>query len=631
MPRKVFGGVLALAATRYAVQAGQPNSLPFSDVQVPGSDKFPDIEDIPHAEEVAKPAAYIIKGLTEGFVGKSVTAAQRSCLAKGASGLAADVTGTSVDTVHKLHAIFGDMKGVAQDFAALANKDKSPMYPNYGMPMQGMGMGMPMQGMPMQGTPMQPGAMGPMMSPAAAANLPPAPVDANGNFQIPPGGFTTAYGVPQGGLPHWARTPNPAGGLLGSTETAVTTVEMARLTALELSHSLNDMFEVEHSLAKKCLQGASLDMIAAAQQHMKNMTYVGGHLVANGADVIHNLASAVTSYDDNDMEKFGRSIGGAWRQVLLADPKSSTSLVQHMEEFIQDLKPAKLMKAMDEDSMERMTEGMVTSLFGDGFSVQLLAPGAGEISTTPSPGGWMPPADPFWDGDKKGIMQFKMPDSYRVATNDTAVNINLHECIQGNSELFHDAYKPVVGLSEQFMEGHCTGAVRSLCMSLWTVVLSDVQQALTTCGFTPDQERVLIHALWAGKLFHGNLSLPDQEVRAHDVTVTMAEAIEEFQDDHYKRFGAQLGTLMREMIVVSFPEEYTKDEHGNLKRVLRDLAQPQRSSTGAAALLLLAAGSLGAAVLFALAKRTRRAAAQLHPQMLLESELADPEAGAAVE
>lgn len=117
------------------------------------------------------------------------------------------------------------------------------------------------------------------------------------------------------------------------------------------------------------------------------------------------------------------------------------------------------------------------------------------------------------------------------------------------------------------MDGHCTGAVRSLCMSLWTTVLTDVQQALRTCGFSPEQDRILIHSMWAGKLFHTNISLPEQSITSKDVTVTMANAVQDYHDARYTRFGEQLGDLMREMIVVSFPQKYEIDERALLREI----------------------------------------------------------------
>jgi len=142
-------------------------------------------------------------------------------------------------------------------------------------------------------------------------------------------------------------------------------------------------------------------------------------------------------------------------------------------------------------------------------------------------------------------------------------------------ELFGNAWEPVAGLGEQFTEGHCTGKVRSLCMSLWTVVMTDLQQALRTCGFTPAQEKVLLHSMWAGKSVHTQLSLPDEQVvTVHDVPVTMASAVEDYKVGHYKRFGEALGNLCREMVVVSFPQQWEFDDDGQLTEKLQTLQKP---------------------------------------------------------
>merc|ERR1712187_602710 len=236
-----------------------------------------------------------------------------------------------------------------------------------------------------------------------------------------------------------------------------------------------------------------------------------------------------------------------------------------------DFQPSKIMRETDPVVVEKVMKGFVSSMFGDDFSVQVSADATASGTTTmPNTAGWTPPNSASHD-----MMKFKFPQQMTQqffgmgAEESTEVSVDLHQCIEGNMELFGNAWEPVAGLGEQFMEGHCTGKVRSLCMSLWTVVLTDLQQALRTCGFTPAQENILLHSMWAGKSVHTQLSLPDEQATVRDMPMTMASAMEDYKYGHYTRFGEALGNLCREMVVVSFPQQGEFDSDGRLREKLQ--------------------------------------------------------------
>lgn len=367
-------------------------------------------------------------------------------------------------------------------------------------------------------------------------------------------------------------------------EAAVTTVELARLTAIELAHTLTSMFGFEHQLTKSCLSEDAQATFELAKSNLANISFVGGHLVSNGVTIVDDLAGAVTAYDGGDYREFGSKIGHSWRQVALAKGESSSSLTVHLKQMLTELQPEHIMKEMDPEVMEKTMKGFVSSMFGDGFEVQVSAPATPSGTTTmPNTAGWIAP-----NSAPHGTMKFKFPQQAAQqvfgagAEAPTEVNVDLHQCIGGNMKLFGEAWEPVAGLGEQFMEGHCTGAVRSLCMSLWTVVLTDMQSALRTCGFSTEQEKILLHSMWAGQSLKTKISAPDEKVAVGDVTVTMAEAVEDYKQGRYEHFGEALGNLCREMVVVSFPEKWEFDENGRLREKIQSMG---KSVPGLAAVL----------------------------------------------
>jgi hypothetical protein len=535
-------GAVALTSIADAKGAGQFQPLPLSGVQVPkivtsSEDPFklagtPDLPvDLPDAKEAAKRAENVVQGMTEAFLGESVTSSERGCLSDGTSGLASEVTGTSLQTVEKLHSLFGHVQSSFSDLSSLAKTGTSP-------PSQVMQMG------------------------------------AGG---VPTFGYGSGYSPP-GGYPTWARAPRSAS--MSTADAAMDTVELARLTSLELSNTLTNMFNLEDKITKKCLKGNALDLLNIAKDRAKNMSYVGGHVVANGPAIVDLLAGAVSTFDAHDEVAFGKNMGGAMRQVLLAKSDGPSTLQGRLQELMKDMDPETVVKELEPEAIQKATAGFVSALFGadSGFTVNLEASGSGEIQTTPNPGFGFGGANDYWDLAPKGTMRFQMPEKYRAATDDTEVQIDLQSCVAGNMDLMHEAWKPAVQLSEQFMEGHCTGAVRSLCTSLYTVVLTDVQQGLRTCGFTPEQEAILIHSMWAGDMIHEKLSMPHGEATKHDVTISMANAVENWHGARYTHWGANMGELMRDLVVESFPEKFTFDERGRIRMIIKESQATWRSS-----------------------------------------------------
>merc|ERR1719356_310761 len=90
-----------------------------------------------------------------------------------------------------------------------------------------------------------------------------------------------------------------------------------------------------------------------AKANLGNLTFVGGHLVANGVTIVDDLAGALTAYDAKNFRGFGSKIGHSWRQVALAKGESTSDLTTSLKEMMTDLEPSKIMKEMDPAAMER--------------------------------------------------------------------------------------------------------------------------------------------------------------------------------------------------------------------------------------------------------------------------------------
>lgn len=99
-----------------------------------------------------------------------------------------------------------------------------------------------------------------------------------------------------------------------------------------------------------------------------------------------------------------------------------------------------------------------------------------------------------------------------------------------------------------------------------------MQLALTRCGIGPLQETVLIDALESGSL-HTQLGMPDQKVTSEGISKMVAVAIKDFEGENWFDFGAQLGKVLQDMLVATFPQKYEVDLTGQLKNSLVNKAQ----------------------------------------------------------
>jgi len=85
-----------------------------------------------------------------------------------------------------------------------------------------------------------------------------------------------------------------------------------------ISQGLIEIIQLQGKLAAKCRNSQVIDSFELAATHLRNLSYVSGHLIANGADIVAELEDAAQAFELKDMRRFGVDIGGAWRKVLLS-------------------------------------------------------------------------------------------------------------------------------------------------------------------------------------------------------------------------------------------------------------------------------------------------------------------------
>ena len=69
-------------------------------------------------------------------------------------------------------------------------------------------------------------------------------------------------------------------------------------------------------LMSTCVDTATVSAMGWAGQHLKNMTYVTGQFIANGADIMTEIKLANAAFKKQDCHGFGQAMGIACRICL---------------------------------------------------------------------------------------------------------------------------------------------------------------------------------------------------------------------------------------------------------------------------------------------------------------------------
>ena len=120
-------------------------------------------------------------------------------------------------------------------------------------------------------------------------------------------------------------------------------------------YSVHHIAYLTRDVARQCGQGDAFRALQLAGRHLRSLRYVEGRLIANGADVVTELADARQSYQQGDFRTFGRDLGRVFRKVLLA---------RNADGDLPEGLPDKLVLA-------NVTAGMLRGFFGEGFALNI--------------------------------------------------------------------------------------------------------------------------------------------------------------------------------------------------------------------------------------------------------------------
>jgi uncharacterized protein YgfB (UPF0149 family) len=249
------------------------------------------------------------------------------------------------------------------------------------------------------------------------------------------------------------------------------------------------------------------------------MHFMQQSLLANGADISFELTSAIQAWKSKKYGVFGGYMGQAWRRVLLGGPQQVA------------------MAAPPDFAIQQMTNGMLQGFFGNGFEMKMGV-------------------------HKNGRLQ--------------EIDISLHACIAENMIFFRSAWGAIAGLFgglKQSVNGvqltpeqqQAAGAKEQQALAQ---ALMTLPGALSRCSTDTGQPVALQEALEAFEDGRMSLQLPKRGTEAIDLSVDLTAALQKWTNHDFAGFGFRLGRLLQRVALLAFPQKYSVDKFGSLKRLV---------------------------------------------------------------
>jgi len=101
--------------------------------------------------------------------------------------------------------------------------------------------------------------------------------------------------------------------------------------------------------------------------------------------------------------------------------------------------------------------------------------------------------------------------------------------------------------------------------------------ALQKCNIGPDTQKMLGEAIKSLKYAQVKFDFADDNFSQENTKMLMAGAVESWTRWRFEDFGEDVGQLLREMVLLIFPQKYAVDHRGVLRQSLAPQAVPPKA------------------------------------------------------
>lgn len=367
-------------------------------------------------------------------------------------------------------------------------------------------------------------------------------------------------------------------GTVGDVVTAVKTLMKSSGTAhknaggsllsagIDSAMKITSMVTSSMQLVKNCVHGDALALLNVTAHHLINGTYLERRFIVNGVDIAHSLSDTIVAFEKHDFHRLGSDIGIALRKILLSNARNATTLPEGMPE---------------QKIIQEATDGLMRGIFAQGSAMRIT--------------------------DK--------------SQSDVDIDIDLHQCIAGNSAFFKELWLAAWNLIAQLsmnpqQHGFRTNGNNG--QPKWEselmVALMEFPSALAKCGLSQDMQTMFTEAIQSIGNVSVQVKLPRDHFSVKSEAVVYAKCVEAWTNWNFEKFGFELGKVLRELLMLAFPQKYSIDASGRLwlSSKFSDLKAQKKPTASSSSMLIMGAGG-AVSMLVALALvRARRIAVHVH-------------------
>jgi len=290
-------------------------------------------------------------------------------------------------------------------------------------------------------------------------------------------------------------------------------------------------------LLSECMAEDVLDTLEKSSQHLTNMTYVSSRLLANGIDIAQALSDSILAFDDHRFDRFGKDIGTALRKVLL----SKHSQVRHLPEGMPKSK-----------AVEEATAGLLEGLFARGSTLTLTNLANASVGMQVDLQKCIGKNQQFWSTVWESA--FTLYAKYSVNGEEYGLE---HESPEKSAEENRLSYWDAMKKRKQEEVDDIMGDVG--------MALMQVPLALQNCHINMETASILLDSIRSLNTTRISFHLPGshQNVPA-DMKMRVSDAVYNFKRWDFEDFGKDLGYMLRDTLLLAFPEKYAVDSAGHL-------------------------------------------------------------------
>lgn len=277
--------------------------------------------------------------------------------------------------------------------------------------------------------------------------------------------------------------------------------------------------------AKDCLHHDALAALDEAALHMESIEYISGHLVANGQDILKDLADAVEEFKLDNYRKFGWDFGRALRKVFLSH-RGDSKLPEGLP---------------SENVLANVTSGLIKGMFGIGAELDVKL--VGDIDRVPQ-----------------------------------QLNIDLHKCISKNLAFFQSIWQEVMFIYAK-RDAKASESDKVSWSTAVAFTMMNVPDAMDKCDLGPEKQEMLKDAVRG--LVQGGEGLgyaykapESSKVSKDQIENHMAITAKDWASMKWSDFGEDMGHLLQEMAATAFSKKYSIDNGVLRKHVLELSAAP---------------------------------------------------------